>query len=159
MKIEKVTVNGVEVTVKDNKVTGLKTGDKVVVTFAKKDSADEDAYKNISDDVKNLKLAVRTSKTSKKNIKATVQIKSGKSVIKDLESKGYTVKYKFYRSTRKASKYKAVSTKNTLTYTNTVGKKGTKYYYKARVLVYDGKTLVAQTAFKQCSYGVRTWSK
>ena len=72
---------------------------------------------------------------------------------------GYTVKYKFYRSTKKASEYKAVKTKDTDTYINTVGKKGTKYYYKAKVLVYDGNKLIAQTELKQCSYGVRTWSK
>ena len=33
------------------------------------------------------------------------------------------------------------------------------YYYKAKVLVYDGKTLIAQTELKQCRYGVRGWSK
>ena len=37
--------------------------------------------------------------------------------------------------------------------------KGTKYYYKARVLVYDGKTLVAKSALRQCGYGARTWTK
>lgn len=35
MEISKVTVNGKEFTVTDNKLTGLKTGDKVEVTFAK----------------------------------------------------------------------------------------------------------------------------
>ena len=41
MVLEKVTVNGKEVAVKDNKVTGLKTGDKVVVTFVKKSQTGE----------------------------------------------------------------------------------------------------------------------
>ena len=159
MEIEKVTVNGKEVAVKDNKVTGLKTGDKVVVTFVKKSQTGGEEFNNIKDDVKNLKLAVSTSKTSKKNVKVSVKIKNGKSLIKDLESKGYTVKYKFYKSTKKASKYKAVKTKKTGTYINTKGKKGTRYYYKAKVLVYDGKKLAAQTELKQCSYGARTWSK
>ena len=45
------------------------------------------------------------------------------------------------------------------TFTNTKGTKGTKYYYKARVLVYDGKTLRSKSALKQCSYGSRIWSK
>ena len=72
---------------------------------------------------------------------------------------GYTVKYKFYRSTKKASKYKAIKTKTSNSYISTKGKKGTKYYYKAKVMVYDGKKLVAQTALKQCSYGARRWSK
>ena len=159
MVIEKVTVNGKEVAVKDNKVTGLKTGDKVVVTFVKKSQTGEEEFNNIKDGIKNLKLAVSTSKNSKKNVKVNVKIKNGKSLIKDLESKGYTVKYKFYKSTKKDSKYKAVKTKNAGSYINTSGKKGTKYYYKAKVLVYDGKTLAAQTELKQCSYGVRTWSK
>ena len=159
MEIEKVIVNGKEVVVKDNKVTGLKTGDKVIVTFVKKSQTGEDEFKNIKDDVKNLKLAVSTSKTSKKNVKVSVKIKNGKSLIKELESKGYTVKYKFYKSTKKASKYKAVKTKDIGPYINTAGRNGDKYYYKARVLIYDGKTLAAQTELKQCSYGVRTWSK
>ena len=159
MVLEKVTVNGKEVAVKDNKVTGLKTGDKVVVTFVKKSQTGEEEFNNIKDGIKNLKLAVSTSKNSKKNVKVNVKIKNGKSLIKDLESKGYTVKYKFYKSTKKDSKYKAVKTKNAGLYINTSGKKGTKYYYKAKVLVYDGKTLAAQTDLKQCSYGVRTWSK
>ena len=72
---------------------------------------------------------------------------------------GYTVKYKYYRSVKKSSKYTAKLTKKNSTYINTKGRKGTKYYYKAKVLVYDGKTLIAQTALKQCGYGVMTWSK
>ena len=68
---------------------------------------------------------------------------------------GYTVKYKFYKSTKKASKYKAVKTKTSNSYINTKGKKGTKYYYKAKVLVYGGKALIAQAELKQCRYGDR----
>ena len=159
MEIEKVTVNGKEVAVKDNKVTGLKTGDKVVVTFVRKSQTGEEEFKNIRNDVKNLKLAVSTSRTSKKNVKVSVKIKRGKSLIKELEARGYTVKYKFYRSTKKASKYAAKITKKSSKYINTKGRKGTRYYYKAKVLVYDGKALAAQTTLKQCSYGARTWSK
>ena len=72
---------------------------------------------------------------------------------------GSTVKYKFYRSTKKASKYVSKVEKDTNTYINTSGKKGIKYYYKAKVYVYDGETLVGKTALTQCKYGVRTWSK
>ena len=75
---------------------------------------------------------IRTSKTSKKNIRAVV---SGD--VKALTDAGYTVKYKFYRSEKKASKYTAVKVKDTNTYINTTG----------------------QTELKQCRYGVRTWSK
>ena len=110
--------------------------------------------------IKEAKLKAITSKTAKKSIKVKIgEAKSSKSLIKEAKAMGYTVKYKFYKSTRKASKYKAVKTKDTDTYINTVGKKGTKYYYKAKVLVYDGNKLIAQTELKQCSYGVRTWSK
>ena len=72
---------------------------------------------------------------------------------------GDTVKYKYYRSVKKSSKYTALKTKALNSYVNTKGKKGTKYYYKAMVLVYDGKTLIAQTELKQCRYGVRSWNK
>ena len=120
--------------------------------------AKADADKVIADQlntlIKEVNLKVRTSKTSKKNIKAVV---SGD--VKALTDAGYTVKYKFYRSTKKASKYTAAKVKDTNTYINTVGKKGTKYYYKAKALVYDGDKLVGQTVLTQCKYGVRTWSK
>ena len=110
--------------------------------------------------IKEAKLKATTSKTTKKNVKVKIAgVKNSKSLIKDIEAMGYTVKYKFYKSTKKASKYTALKTKDTDTYINTVGKKGSKYYYKAKVMVYDGNKLVTQTALKQCSYGVRTWSK
>ncbi|MDO4352117.1 MAG: hypothetical protein Q4D00_03170, partial [Clostridia bacterium] len=86
-------------------------------------------------------------------------VKNSNSLIKEAKAMGYTVKYKFYKSTKKASKYKAVKTKTSNSYINTKGKKGTRYYYKAKVMVYDGKNLIAQTELKQCSYGARTWSK
>ena len=72
---------------------------------------------------------------------------------------GYTVKYQFCRSTKKAAGYKAIKTKAANTFTNTNGTAGTKYYYKARVLVYDGKALIAKSTLKQASYGTRTWNK
>ena len=52
-----------------------------------------------------------------------------------------------------------VKNTTTNTFTNTKGTKGTKYYYKARVLVYDGKTLVAKSGLKVCSWGSRVWNK
>ena len=110
--------------------------------------------------IKEIKLKASTSKTSKKNIKVRAgNVKKLNSLIKEAKAMGYTVKYKFYRSTEKASKYTAKITKKSSVYINTKGRKGTKYYYKAKVLVYDGKTLIAQTELKQCRYGVRGWSK
>ena len=109
---------------------------------------------------KEAKLKATTSKTAKKSIKVKIgEAKNSNSLIKEAKAMGYTVKYKFYKSTKKASKYKAVKTKTSNSYINTKGKKGTRYYYKAKVMVYDGKNLIAQTELKQCSYGARTWSK
>ena len=105
------------------------------------------------------KFKVTTTKTSKKSVKVQVAAKSSKTMISDIKSLGYTVKYQFYRSTKKTAGYKLLKTKAANTFTNTKGTKGTKYYYKARVLVYDGKTLVAKSALRQCSYGARTWIK
>ena len=119
-----------------------------------KDEADKKIAEQLDTMIKDVNLKVRTSKTSKKNIKAVV---SGD--VKALTDAGYTVKYKFYRSIKKASKYAVLKTKADNTYINTKGKKGTKYYYKAKALVYQGDKLVGQTELKQCKYGVRTWSK
>ena len=110
--------------------------------------------------IREAKLKATTSKTTKKSIKVKITgVKNSNSLIKEAKAMGYTVKYKFYRSTNKASKYKAVKAKDTDRYINTAGKKGTRYYYKAKVLVYDGKTLIAQTELKQCGYGSRIWSR
>lgn len=110
---------------------------------------------------KEMKLTARSAKTAKKNIKITVKT-NGKTTaaIKELKDLGYTVKYRYYRSTKKASAYKSSVTKSTKTYINTAGKKGRMYYYKAQVRVYDenGK-LIAKTALKQCKYANRTWSR
>ena len=103
----------------------------------------------------------RSAKTAKKNVKVTVSLdKQDKAIIKELKDAGYTVKYRFYRSTKKAAGYKAAVTKKIASYTNTSGKKGTKYFYKIQVRVYDenGK-LAAKTALKQCKYASRTWTK
>ena len=111
--------------------------------------------------VPDMSLKARSSKTSKKNIKVTLTVdKSTAAAIKEIKEMGYTVKYKYYRSTKKASKYQAKVTKTTKSFTNTAGKKGTKYYYKARIQVYDKDgNLVAQTTLKQCRYAARTWTK
>ena len=111
--------------------------------------------------VKDMKLVARSSKTAKKNIKAVLKSDAKvKASIKELKDLGFSVKYRFYRSTKKAASYKAAVTKKTAAYTNTSGKKGTKYFYKVQVRVYDenGK-LVAKTALKQCKYASRTWGK
>ena len=134
-------------------------------TFAvvDKDEAEQLIQKQNAAHVKELmqkaKFKVTTTKTSKKSVKVQVTAKTSKTLISDIKSLGYTVKYQFYRSTKKSAGYKLLKTKTTNTFINTKGTKGTKYYYKARVLVYDGKTLVAKSGLKACSWGSRVWNK
>ena len=140
------------------------TGSTITVTIEKAAEPADDAAANIAKAksiVKDMKLVARSSKTAKKNIKAVLKSDAKvKASIKELKDLGFTVKYRFYRSTKKAASYKSTVTKKTASYTNTRGKKGTKYFYKVQVRVYDesGK-LVAKTALKQCKYAARTWSK
>ena len=47
-----------------------------------------------------------------------------KASVKELKDLDFTVKYRFYRSTKKAASYKSAVTKKAATYTNTSGKKG-----------------------------------
>ena len=101
------------------------------------------------------KFKVTTTKTSKKSVKVQVAAKSSKSLISDIKSLGYTVKYQFYRSTKKDAGYKLLKTSSKNSFIGTKGTKGRKYYYKARVLVYDGSKLVARSTLKRCSYGAR----
>ena len=101
------------------------------------------------------KFKVTTTKMSKKSVKVQVAAKSSKTMISDIKSLGYTVKYQFYRSTKKEAGYKLRKTSSKNSFISTKGAKGRKYYYKARVLVYDGSELVAKSALKQCSYGAR----
>ena len=111
--------------------------------------------------VAKLTPVARSAKTAKGYIKVTTNLdKQDKAIISELADAGYTVKYRFYRSTKKAASYKSAITKKTTSYTNTTGKKGTKYFYKVQVRVYDASgKLVAKTALKQCRYASRVWTK
>ena len=102
---------------------------------------------------------VTTSRTSKKSVKVQIAAKSDKTLLADIKNMGYTVKYQCYRSTKKDAGYKLRKTSSKNSFISTKGTKGRKYYYKARVLVYDGSELVARSALKQCRYGARTWTK
>ena len=160
-EFDKVTVNGKEVTLKDGKLTGLKTGDKVEVTYKQTTDAADKQISEVKEKVAALSLKARSSKTAKKNVKVVASLSAeAKAAISDIQNPGYTVKYKFYRSTKKASGYKAMLTSTSGKYTNTIGKKGTMYYYKLRVMVYDANgNLVTQSALKQCKYANRLWTK
>ncbi len=109
---------------------------------------------NVEKLVGDLVLTARSAKTAKGSIKVTLAV--DENAIKQIEGLGYTVKYKFYRSTKKSASYKAKYEKTGLTYTNTAGTRGTRYYYKARVMVYDAQgELIAKTALNQCRYACR----
>ena len=77
-----------------------------------------------------LTLKARSSKLKSGSVKIVL-----KGDLSEIEKNGYTVKYKFYRSTKKSASYKAAVTKDAPNYLNTAGKKGKMYYYKARVMV------------------------
>ena len=140
------------------------TGSTIIITVEKAEEPIDDNAEKVEKAkalTKEMKLTARSAKTAKKNIKITVKTNSKTTAaIKELKNLGYTVKYRFYRSTKKTAGYKAAVTKKTASYTNTSGKKGTKYFYKVQARVYDenGK-LVAKTALKQCKYASRTWTK
>ena len=100
--------------------------------------------------VQDLSIAVRTAKSGKK-VKVTA-----KADVQKLVDNGYTVTYKFYKSTKKGSGYKNTVNKTTNTYTNTNPVKG-KNYYKVKLVVKNADgAVVATTPLTQCKYGVRT---
>ena len=154
--IDKVLLNGKDMGAV-SELKGLKTGDKVEVIF--KDQVTEPTKEELDKAAKEaageLVLPARSAKLKNGSVKVVV-----KSDLKAITDAGYTVKYKFYRSTKKSAGYKAMKTGKSGIYINTYGKKGTMYYYKARVMIYDKDgNFVAQTALKQCKYANRLWTK
>lgn len=84
----------------------------------------------------------------------------GKKAIAQIQELGYTVKYRFYRSTKSSRAFRPTIAKTTRTYCNTSGTNGTKYYYKGRVCVYDAEgKLLAASKLTQCRYACRIWKK
>lgn len=101
------------------------------------------------------KTAVGATTLTVKTTKVKSGIKVMVSGMPDLGD-GYTVNYKFYRATSKNGNYTQKITKDTNTYINTSVKKGTKYYYKAIIVVYDSNGIeVARTNLADCKYGTR----
>ena len=138
-------------------------GDTVTLAVSKADPEAEEAERIAQAKAAAKKAAIkaRSSKTAKGSVKVVLFTDAEtKAFLKSMQDMGYTVKYRFYRSTKKASGYKAMLTKDKPVYLNTNGKKGVKYYYKVQVRVYDenGK-LITATALKQCKYACRTWTK
>ena len=154
--IDKVLLNGKDMGAV-SELKGLKTGDKVEVIF--KDQVTEPTKEELDKAAKEaageLVLPARSAKLKNGSVKIML-----KGDLKAITDAGYTVKYKFYRSTKKSAGYKAMKTGKSGIYINTYGKKGTMYYYKARVMIYDKDgNFVAQTALKQCKYASRLWTK
>ena len=85
------------------------TGSTVTVVIEKAAEPTGDAAAKIAKAksiVKDMKLVARSSKTAKKNIKVTTSLdKQDKTLIKELKDLGFTVKYRSYRSTKKAASY------------------------------------------------------
>ena len=111
--------------------------------------------------VSKLRLTTTVSKTKQQSVKLQMkQSSKTRKQIKALQSLGYSVKYRFYRSTKKRQGYQRLATKKTNAYTVVKGKKGTRYYYKTQLCVYDkeGK-LIAKTALKQSKYAEKVWTK
>ena len=149
--IKDVALDGKTVTVTEGVMTvkEIYSLTKISVTFDKK----------IIPDATGLKLSVKSKKLSSGNVKVTFEPNAvTKEFIDGMKSQGYTVKYRFYRSTKKSSGYKAMKSGTTGIYYNTSGKSGTRYYYKAQIRIYDANgKLVTKTALKNCNYTTRKW--
>lgn len=102
----------------------------------------------------NFSVKARSSKTSKGYIKVKAVADT-----EELEKLGYTVKYKFYRSTSKNGTYSYKFTSNEA-YTNTAGTNGKTYFYRIKAVVYDAdNNVVAETKIKDCKYASRKFGK
>lgn len=126
-------------------LTGLKTGDKVEITTAKKEEPAADDNAKIIEGIGNTSIVLKSQLT-----------KNGKVLLTWTKSKGYKVDYfEFYRSVKRYSGYgtKAFFTTTDGSwskYLNTKAlKTGKTYYYKLRgVRVIDGKEYYTQWSNK-----------
>lgn len=142
-QITEILVNGVSKGAADQ-VTGLKSGDKVVVNTAKKtdEPADPSSKDKIIQGVQNTKIQITKTVSNKSGIRICFK-----------KSKGYSVDYyEVFRKTGKSGKFGKKAFYQTRKggaageYKNTKSlKKGTRYYYKVRgVRVIDGKKYYTQ---------------
>ena len=131
---------------------------RIVGTLAYDNLIDAEEYLGISSDdfvkayLQDLSIVARSVKTASGNIKVTINAD-----VQPILDAGYTVEYKFYRSTKPRSNYgtaRMIKTENV--YTNTTGTKGVRYYYKAMIQVKDADgNIVATTPLSQCKYACR----
>ena len=133
-----VVLNGISKG-KVTEINGLKTGDKLVVTAAKKETEPTDPAKaEILAKLSDQKLAARSELVTMKNGKKAVKITWHNEDGKMMDFDGVEI----YRSTKRNSGYgkKPLYTTNKDAYYNTAIKSGTRYYYKVRgFVIIDGQ--------------------
>ncbi len=133
-----------------DKIKLIKTKEQIDSENAKAEELIKQAKAEAVKKTKGLKVTTKSTKTSKGNIKVIAKADTS-----ELIAAGFTVKYKFYRSTKKTSGYKLKKTKSENTYINTSAKKGRRYYYKTKLAVYYNEELIAQTTLKQSTRAAR----
>lgn len=133
-----VTLNGVSKG-KITEISGLKTGDKLVVITAKKAvESEEQKLEEIISMLKSRHLKARSRLTVLKNGKKAVCITWSEENGEDMNFDGVQI----FRSVKKNSGYgkKPIYVSKSDRYYNTGVKKGTKYYYKVRGFIeFNGK--------------------
>lgn len=113
------------------------------------------AFDITKSDAYTVKSAKTAAKDKLKSMKPEISV-SGKTVsvktsVSQLKKTGYTVKYKYYRSTSKTSGYSMKKKTSSRSYTHTGISKGKKYYFKIKICVYDGDTLIGSTSLGSCA--------
>ena len=142
-EITDVTVNGVSKGAVTT-LTGLKTGDKVIITTKKIETPDDNAA--LIEAVKNTKLIARSA-MSKAQGKKAVKVYWYAADRSDLDFDGYEV----FRSLKRYSGFGTTPIFKTANekYYNTAIKKGNKYYYKVRAYkVIDGEKVYTDWSTK-----------
>lgn len=136
---------------KDNdKLTDLDKENKELADKLVKLELDKKITNLVAAQTDNLKCV--SQKTKAGNIKIIVKNFDTTEII----ANEYTVKYTYYRATKRASNFKIMKTKDTKTYTNTSGKKDTKYFYKVKISIFDKNgDLITTTKLSDCKAAYR----
>lgn len=131
-EIASVSINGVDKGAID-KLTGLKTGDKIVVTFARKVA--QPTKEELDSKVKEI-LNKASGKLMITNLTKTSRRITVMADLSEAEKMGYKVKYTFYKKAPKSKAYKAfrTTTSNKVKFTKLMN--GT-HKYKVQIRIYD----------------------
>lgn len=134
----------------NDKLTNLDKENKELADKLAKLELDKKITNLVAAQTDNLKCV--SQKTKAGNIKITVKNFDTTEII----ANEYTVKYTYYRATKRASNFKIMKIKDTKTYTNTSGKKDVKYFYKVKISVFDKNgNLIATTKLSDCKAAYR----